>query len=236
MVLGLLGLALMAGFLALGSWQLQRRAWKLDLIDRVEQGLRAVPSALPPPAQWPGLDWAQLSYRPVVLQGRWRSGGLVLSKAVTALGSGFWVMTPLELDSGARVWVNRGFVPDDQRARWLEARKTPHESGVVSLVGLMRANEPGGGFLRANDPANERWYSRDVVAMAQARGVAKASPFFVDAGLPGSQAASGGWPRQGLTVVRFSNSHLVYALTWFSLALMVAGAMGYVARYGRARR
>ncbi|MEZ5707150.1 MAG: SURF1 family cytochrome oxidase biogenesis protein [Burkholderiaceae bacterium] len=109
------------------------------------------------------------------------------------------------------------------------------EIGVVSLAGLVRVNEPGGGFLRANDPANER-YSRDVVAMAQARGLAKASPFFVDAGLPGSSAASDGWPRQGLTVVRFSNNHLVYALTWFSLALMVAGAVGYVARSGRTSR
>ncbi|MEZ5702368.1 MAG: SURF1 family protein [Burkholderiaceae bacterium] len=226
----------MAGFLALGTWQLQRRAWKLALIERVEQGLRATPGALPTPAQWRSLDWGQLAYQPVTLQGRWRSDGLVLSKAVTAQGSGFWVMTPLELESGASVWVNRGFVPEDQRARWLETRKKPHEIGVVSLVGLVRVNEPGGGFLRANDPANERWYSRDVVAMAQARGLAKASPFFVDAGLPGSSAASDGWPRQGLTVVRFSNNHLVYALTWFSLALMVAGAVGYVARSGRTSR
>jgi surfeit locus 1 family protein len=103
-------------------------------------------------------------------------------------------------------------------------------------VGLLRANEPGSGFLRANDPGNDRWYSRDVVAMAEVRHLEKASPFFVDAGLPGAPEASSAWPRPGLTVVRFSNSHLVYALTWFSLALMVAGAVAYVARYDRTRQ
>ena len=49
-------------------------------------------------------------------------------------------------------------------------------------------------------------------------------------------AQSGPWPREGLTVVRFSNSHLVYALTWFGLALMVVGAAVVVARYERRLR
>ena len=44
-------------------------------------------------------------------------------------------------------------------------------------------------------------------------------------------ASAGPWPRAGLTVIRFPNSHLVYALTWYGLALMVVGAGWYVARY-----
>ena len=101
-------------------------------------------------------------------------------------------------------------------------------------------SEPGGGFLRRNDPAQQRWHSRDVAAIAQALQLARPAPFFVDAGLPSltapasadlPPAQSGPWPREGLTVVRFSNSHLVYALTWFGLALMVVGAAVVVARY-----
>jgi surfeit locus 1 family protein len=235
-VLGLVAFALMVGFLALGAWQLQRRTWKLALIERVETGLRAAPRPLPPPTQWSELDMTRLAYQPVALQGRWRPEGLVLSKAVTELGSGFWVMMPLALEGGAQVWVNRGFVPEDQRTRWVQMRQASQAGEVVSVVGLLRANEPGSGFLRANDPGTDRWYSRDVVAMAEVRHLEKASPFFVDAGLPGAPEASSAWPRPGLTVVRFSNSHLVYALTWFSLALMVAGAVAYVARYDRTRQ
>ena len=77
-------------------------------------------------------------------------------------------------------------------------------------------------------------------AIAHALQLARPAPFFVDAGLPSLKAPasadlppaqSGPWPREGLTVVRFSNSHLVYALTWFGLALMVVGAAVVVARY-----
>jgi surfeit locus 1 family protein len=97
--------------------------------------------------------------------------------------------------------------------------------------------EPVGGFLRANDPLQQRWYSRDVTAMSRAAQIAPAAPFFVDAGRPGQTVADAGavWPRPGLTVVRFANSHLVYALTWYGLALMVVGAGWAVAGYERRR-
>ena len=151
------------------------------------------------------------------------------------------MLTPLQTSEGTQVLVNLGFVPQDQRARWQggagadESASTP-----ATVVGLLRMSEPGGGFLRSNDPAQQRWHSRDVAAIAQALQLARPAPFFVDAGLPSLKgpasadlppAQSGPWPREGLTVVRFSNSHLVYALTWFGLALMVVGAAVVVARY-----
>ena len=42
----------------------------------------------------------------------------VLTQATTALGAGYWVLTPLQTSEGTQVLVNRGFVPQDQRARW----------------------------------------------------------------------------------------------------------------------
>ena len=41
--------------------------------------------------------------------------------------------------------------------------------------------EPGGGFLRRNDPAAGRWHSRDVRAIAAARGLDEVAPYFIDA-------------------------------------------------------
>ena len=80
-------------------------------------------------------------------------------------------------------------------------------------------------FLRANDPAAGRWYSRDVAAIAWARGLSEVAPYFIDA-----DAASepGGIPVGGLTVVVFHNNHLVYAITWYVLAAMAAGAAAFV--------
>jgi surfeit locus 1 family protein len=241
-MLTLLGIALFVGFITLGVWQVQRRAWKIDLIERVTQRIQAAPGALPPRAQWPQVDAAGYAYQPVRLQGQWLAHKTVLTQASTALGAGYWVMTPLQQADGTQVLVNRGFVPQGQRALWQAHPATP--SGIatepVTVEGLLRMSEPGGGFLRRNDPAQQRWYSRDVAAMALARQLPHAAPFFVDAGIPALQnaataelppATQGPWPRPGLTVVRFSNSHLVYALTWFGLALMVTGAAVPVARY-----
>ncbi len=122
------------------------------------------------------------------------------------------MLTPLDT-GGFTVLVNRGFVPPDRRD------KVPAPATPVTVRGLLRVTEPGGGFLRTNDPAADRWYSRDVAAIARRRGLAHTAPYFIDAAAtPGAD-----WPRGGLTVVTFRNNHLVYALTWFGLAALLAG-------------
>ena len=236
-----LGLLLFCGFVALGTWQVQRRAWKLALIERVEQRVNGAPVAFPPPGDWGRVTAASHEYLPVFLEGRWLGQATVLSKAVTELGNGFWVMTPLQRGDGTLVWVNRGYVPEAQRQLWVNggAGANADAAAPQRIEGLLRLNEPGGGFLRTNDPAQQRWYSRDVVAMGQARGLSQAAPFFVDAGLPGrtdaTNAVPAAGPQPGLTVIRFANSHLVYAITWYTLALMAVGAAWTVARLERRR-
>ena len=101
----------------------------------------------------------------------------------------------------------------------------------VTITGLLRPSEPGGAFLRDNAPEKDRWYSRDVAAIAKARGLDRVAPYFVDAEAPPlAEGGGAGQPVSGLTVIQFRNNHLVYALTWFMLALMVAGGAGYAAR------
>lgn len=210
-------------FSALGAWQIQRRAWKLDLIAQVEQRLHAAPVPTPGPAQWAGLSREGDAYRRVRLGGVYDHEREVLTQAVTELGPGFWVMTPLRTEQGFTVLVNRGFVPTARKAP--DTRVAGQVSGPVSVVGLLRLSEPRGGFLRANQPEEGRWYSRDVQAIGRAEGITTLAPYFVDAD---ATPNPGGWPRGGLTVVRFPNSHLIYALTWFGLSLLTAGAAVYV--------
>jgi surfeit locus 1 family protein len=211
------GVLLFAGFMGLGVWQLFRLEWKLDLIARVDARVHAAAVAAPGPAAWGQVTRAADEYRHVSVRGRLENGRETLVQAVTDAGPGFWVMTPLRTDAGFEVLVNRGFVPADRADP--ATRREGQTEGETAVTGLLRISEPHGGFLRANRPADGRWYSRDVAAIASARGVPHAAPYFIDAD---ATPNPGGWPRGGLTVVRFRNSHLVYALTWFGMAGMTA--------------
>lgn len=203
-------LVVIALLIGLGIWQLERRTWKLALIAHTERQLASPPVSAPGLAGWSHIGSAD-AYRPVLATGRYRPDADTYVQAVTELGGGFWVLTPFDTDRGFTLLINRGFVPAEQRGR-VAPSPVPQ-----TVRGLLRLSEPGGAFLRSNDPAGDRWYSRDVAAIAAARHLGPVAPYFVDASAPTS-----GWPRGGLTVVRFHNSHLVYALTWFGLALLVA--------------
>jgi surfeit locus 1 family protein len=224
-LLAALALLGVAGFLALGVWQLERRVWKLDLIARVDARIHAAPSALPssafdaPPSAY--------EYHRVRVTGTYQADAETLTQAVTERGGGFWVMTPLVTGQGT-VLVNRGFIPGDRRGDG--AIRAP--AGRITVTGLLRAPEPGGGFLRTNDPSADRWYSRDVAAIAKARSLGPVAPFFIDAqAYPDPDA----YPVGGLTVVQFPNNHLIYALTWFALAGLCGLAAFRVLRDDRVR-
>ena len=205
-------------FSGLGTWQIQRLGWKRDLIERVEARIHAPPVAVPSSAEWATLDLQDAGYRRVRARGIFLHDRETLVDALTVLGPGAWVLTPLQTVDGI-ILVNRGFVPPERKQAGTRSRG--QVTGEVMITGLLRATEPDGRILRPNDPAANRWFSRDVAAIAQARGLQRVAPFFIDADAgPGHE----GGPQGGLTVVSFRNAHLIYAVTWFSLALLgIAG-------------
>ena len=218
-VAGLLAALGVAGLTWLGVWQLERRVWKLALVARVDRRVHAAPVAAPGPAEWAQVTRARDEYRPVRASGRFLNDRETLVRAVTELGGGFWVLTPFRTDEGFTVLVNRGFVPPERRDPG--TRSAGEIGGETVVTGLLRMSEPGGAFLHANAPPDNRWYSRDVTAIAAARHLSNVAPYFIDAD---AEPNPGGFPTGGLTVIAFPNNHLVYALTWFGLALLLAGA------------
>jgi surfeit locus 1 family protein len=226
-------------FLSLGTWQVQRRAWKLDLIARVEQRVDAPAVSPPPPGEWSRVTAANSEYRHVQATGVFLNDSETLVQALTDLGAGFWVLTPLRLGDGTVVLVNRGFVPPEQRER--AAHGAAEATTAATVTGLLRITEPKGWFLRRNDPAKDHWYSRDVHAIAVARGLgsARVAPYFIDqeastAG-SGARGAANSAPVGGLTVIAFRNTHLTYAITWYGLALLVVVGTWIVIREERRR-
>ena len=242
LVFGVLMVAVLAG---LGTWQLFRLQWKLDLIARVEQRIHAAPVPAPGPGEWAAVTAAAAEYRRVQVSGEFRNDLATPVQAVTELGAGYWVMVPLVGADGNVTLINRGFV-DGGQGRAI----APGPSGIVTVTGLLRMSEPRGGFLRSNDPAAGHWYSRDVAAIAAAHHLTRVAPYFIDAAAesrPGSDSVStatsaassdraAGQPIGGLTVVSFHNNHLVYAITWYVLALMLAAACWHVRQEMRADR
>ena len=221
-------------FSALGIWQLQRMVWKQDLIARVESRAHGDPIPLPAVDSWRGLNVDALEYQRVNMKGVFDHSAEVQTLAVTELGPGYWVLTPLlledervkdeplekgRLEKRGTVLINRGFVPNALRDPTVRSEQPPEE--VVSITGLLRRSEPDGGFLRDNDPAANRWFSRDTRAIAQAKKLtAPVAPFFIDAIDDAATVKNVDYPRGGLTVIAFRDTHLIYALTWFALALM----------------
>ena len=207
-------------FVALGIWQIQRRAWKLDLITAVDRRIHAAAQPASGPVAWPTLSARAEAYTRVKASGVLLNNCEVLVQAVTELGPGFWVLVPLRTDEGWTVLVNRGFVPPDRMVA--ETRRAGEPVGRVTVTGLLRAPELGGAFLRNNDPEDNRWFSRDVAAIAATLGLGPVAPYFIDAD---ATPNPGGYPVGGLTVVAFRNSHLVYAFTWFGLAALCGAGL-----------
>ncbi len=239
--LAVLALLLIVLFIGLGTWQVQRLQWKRDLIARVDARVHAQPVPAPVASQWGQVSRPTHEYLRVQVAGNFLFDYTTPVQAVTDLGPGFWLLTPLCTPEGRIVFINRGFTASAENlAGRFPARRAPEgvclpgQPPSASVTGLLRITEPGGGFLRENDPVGNRWYSRDVQALAAARGLDGVAPYFIDAAR--GQEPAGALERAvgGLTVVSFQNNHLVYALTWYALALMVAAAWWWVVR-GSAR-
>jgi len=216
----LTALAILVG---LGTWQLQRKDWKEALVASLTQRLAAPPVALPPCR-----DWAQLGpddeFLRVSLTATFEHDkeALVFTAGSSMRddggGPGYWVFTPARLADGTIVIVDRGFVPEGQQDA---ARRAEGQiAGPIAMVGTLRFPEERGLFTPTADPARNIWFSRDSRAIAATKGI-DAAPFYVELESP---PAPGGLPHVARLTPNLPNNHLQYAITWFGLAAVFAGA------------
>ncbi|HBF28123.1 SURF1 family protein [Rhizobium sp.] len=212
-----------ACFIALGVWQIERLGWKQDLIARVDTRVNAAPISVPSKAQWSKINRRDDEYLHVSVSGVFDNTKETYVYASTELGPGYWVLTPLSTPDGQIILINRGFVPLDRKDP--SSRQQGQLGGPITVTGLLRISEPGGTFLRTNAPQSDRWYSRDVIAIAAKRDLHDVAPYFIDAD---KATTDGGYPVGGLTQVKFPNSHLQYAITWFAMAFMSLGFLWFL--------
>ena len=209
-----LTLAMTVTFVLLGNWQMRRLTWKLDLIEQVETRLAEEATAAPLHAD---KDDAYLRINTI---GVFDHDAYALIQAVTELGPGFWLMTPLVTENGI-LWVNRGFVPTKRASN----KEWTRPAAQQSVTGLLRISVPDGTLLQKNDPKENLWYSADIEALSAARDYELFLPYYIDSVHAG---AITDYPRGGMTRVRFKNNHLQYALTWYAMAVLLLGTVLYL--------
>lgn len=232
-VTAVLVLLAMAILLSLGTWQAQRLVWKENLIAEIEARRTAPPRPL---SDIEALARAgeSVDYRPVTVTGTYRHEGERHFFTTAPSGqSGYDVLTPLELADGRFVFVNRGFVPFEKKDP--ATRAEGQLAGPQTVTGLARdpVREKPGALVPENDLAKNIFYWKDFPVLAESAGLSPEAvvPVLVDAD---ATPVPGGYPRGGATILTLPNNHLQYAVTWYGLALALAGVV--LVSYLRRRR
>ncbi|WP_292669323.1 SURF1 family protein [Mesorhizobium sp.] len=219
-----LGLVLFFVLLGLGTWQVQRLYWKEGLLQTIDQRTHSAPRPLAD-VEREFTSTGDVDYTPVTVTGTFLHRGERHFFATWEGGSGFDVFTPLQLDDGRFVLINRGFVPYDLK----DAARRPQGqvAGKVTVTGLARNPLPAkpSMMLPDNDAQKNIFYWKDRDAMATSAGLPAGAglvPFFIDVN---AAPNPGGLPVGGVTVIDLPNSHLQYAITWYGLAAALAGVL-----------
>ncbi len=220
---GAFTLAMLALFVGLGLWQLQRRVEKHALIAALTERLAMAPVPLPPPSQWSELTSAGDEFRRVSFTATYQSSldAMVYTSGSSVRddisGPGTWAFIPARLADGKTIAVNAGFVPNTMQDRDQQDRAVARliTNEPVMLTGYIRFPEAAGVLTPAENHAKRLWFSRDHLAMAQSLGWDEVAPFYIDLEQP---VPSSGIPKPGPLEVHLPDDHLQYAVTWFALA------------------
>lgn len=219
-----LGLVLFAILLGLGTWQVQRMRWKEGLLETIDRRTHAAPLPLADVEK----EFAashDVDYTPVTVTGTFLHQGERHFFSTWEGDTGFNVYTPLQLEDGRFLLVNRGFVPYDLKDP--AKRRQGEVAGKVTVTGLARnpLPEKPSMMLPDNDVAKNIFYWKDRDVMASSAGLTAGAglvPFFIDADRTPNP---GGLPVGGVTIIDLPNNHLQYAVTWYGLAAALAAVL-----------
>jgi surfeit locus 1 family protein len=216
----------LAILIGLGVWQVQRLAWKEDLLARIA-ALQAAPARDLAPVLTQLKNGADVEFTRVRLTG---CKGIAAAPYLELYGvrngqAGSRLISACRLQDApyGAVLVDRGFVADTVSAR---PPVDPASPAALDIVGLLRKPDPASFVSPPNDPAANRWYTRDVAAMAQALKVADPAPLFLMA----ETRTNPEWAALDPAPLpaEIPNRHLEYALTWFGLAGALAAVYAAV--------
>lgn len=203
-----------AGLAGLGTWQLDRLSRKESLIaDRQAMLAR------------PPLDLARLedagdppAYRRVTVSGRFLHDKELRVGPRSRRGRAGWqVVTPLKRANGGIILVDRGWVPDDRKDP--RSRLEGQVTGTATVTGFVNRAAARGPFAPDNDPARGDWFRIDPPAMARSLDLPDVAPYWIVAARDRDRPVG---PVGNDRVAMPPNNHLIYAVTWYALAAVLA--------------
>lgn len=218
----LISLSILIG---LGVWQLQRLKWKEGLLAQIA-ALQAAPAQPLEPVLKRLANGQDVAYTrvSVVCPGLSRAPFLQLYGLKDG-EAGTRIVSACALPDGpyGAILVDRGFVADTVSAR---PPVVPQDTSPVNLVGVLRVPDKKTFVTPPNEPAANRWYSRDIAAMAGALSASRPAPVFLMA----ESSTNPDWAALQPVAVPpdIPNRHLEYALTWFGLAGALIGVYAAV--------
>ena len=222
---------LLAILIGLGTWQIQRLHWKLDLLAKIHTGLTAAPMPLREalPAMDPGHITAA-DYRRVTVRGLFENGEEIFFFTTGPDAAPVYhVLTPFLMTDGHTLLIDRGYIPTELANT--SALKAGDLNGMRDVVGVLRKPAAPNWFTPPIDVAHRVVHTRDPAVLAKAFGLKNIFPMFLEAD---ATPNPGGWPKGGVTIVDLPNDHLQYAITWFGLALgLLAVYLSYHVQKGR---
>jgi surfeit locus 1 family protein len=226
-IVAVLGIALLLG---LGTWQVVRLQWKLDLIEKRTASLSGNPVATYDIEA--GMEHGyDVDFLKVKLTGRYRHDATRYVYRPRGKWPGFQVITPFIENTGFIVMVDRGFI--DQRMLVAPiADDTRKPEGDITITGVTRNRASDRNpFTPEADLQKNTWYWYDLVGLSASmpddlvKGFDGPEPItsamFVQLA-PGGEPGKGKWPDPEDLKVELPNNHLQYAITWYSLALVLA--------------
>jgi len=219
----LVGVVILVG---LGVWQIQRLHWKAGILARVAALQTAPPrplaDVLDEAAHGADIDYVRVQAACPSVE----TAPSVRLYGVKDGLAGWRIITACPLSAGPyrAVLVDRGFVPAG-------AAPTPGVPLSAPITGVMRKGDARNFATPPDEPGNRTWYARDIPAMARALGASDPAPTFLMLEAP---APPPGGPAPAPLPPDIPNNHLQYAITWFGLAVALAGV--YLASLIRKRR
>ena len=223
----ILTIIMLAALLSLGFWQVERLAWKQDLLARIAERQTAPPLVLASQADIATLSKQQDEYRRATLRGRYGREQLFWFTQIEDKpqglprrdAAGYHVLVPFYLEDGTPLLLDRGFVPARLKDT-PDANPTTNSNVPLELQIILRWPDGRGRFDNADKPNEGLVYVRDPEAIGGYWQLCM-PPFLAEAALPGAH-----WPRGGQTRFSMPNNHLQYAVTWFGLAIVLVIVSG----------
>jgi len=200
-----------AVLLWLGTWQLQRLAWKQELLADIEAKMMGEPQ-----------PWQEAVEPVFVNNAAVKATGVILPEEIHYLtsrdlyGPGFRIIAKFETE-GRTILIDRGFVQSP-------AKDDPRPEIKVTVTGnLVRPNEVDPLFTPDPDLAANIWFARDVPAMAAHLGTEPVLLVVRTSSEVDSPVSA--WP---ISTEFLPNNHLQYAVTWYLMALAWFGMTAYL--------